>query len=118
MKTEIAGLVTTVVFKVTDIENQIPDIFNLATKTALDMKAIGIENETPYTRHVLNTEEFIRLTKISFDRIMKEVEKSPASKAKVKHCLDLGDQNICSLILEKFLKGKLFLTSSSASLNK
>ena len=93
MKNESTGLVTTVVLKVTDIENQIPDIFDLATKAALDMKAIGIENETPYTSHVLNTEEFIRLTKISFDRIMKEVEKSPASKAKVKHGLDLGDQN-------------------------
>ena len=48
MKNEITGLVTTVVLKVTDIENQIRDIFNLATKAALDMKAIEIENETPY----------------------------------------------------------------------
>ena len=94
----ITGLVTTTALNARDI--QIPDITNLATKadllkinTALNTKTAETENKIPDTSHFINTPEFNRLTKISFDARMKEVEKSHASKSEVSNALVLGNKN-------------------------
>ena len=70
-----------------------PDIIDLATKAALNLKAAETENKRPNTSSFITTPEFNRLTNISFDARMKEAEKILASKTEVKNALDVGDQN-------------------------
>ena len=42
------------------------------TKAVINRKATEIENKIPDTSHFINTQEFSRLTKIRFNRRMKE----------------------------------------------
>ena len=53
-----SGLVSTTAFnaKVTDIENKIADITNLATKAALNTKASEIESRIHDTSHFIKTQ--------------------------------------------------------------
>ena len=91
----ITGLVSTTALnaKVTEIKNKIPDITNLATKTVLKAKAVEIENEIPDTNHFINTHEFNRLTKLSFDVRMKETVKNLTSKSQPDNALYLRDKD-------------------------
>ena len=54
-----------------------PGITNLATKAVLNTKAIEIQSKIPDTSHFINTQEFDRLTKISFDARIKKNRKEP-----------------------------------------
>ena len=51
----------------TEIENKILGITNLATKAALNTEATGIENRMADAISLITTPEFNRLTKIRFD---------------------------------------------------
>ena len=53
--------------KVTEGENRIPGITNLATKAAFNTKDTEIENKIPDTTNFITSPEFNRLAKISFD---------------------------------------------------
>ena len=66
-----------------------PDITSLATKAALNTKFTEIANKITETiSRFVNTQEFNRLTKISFDTRMKEAAKGLASKTEVDNALD------------------------------
>ena len=56
---------------------KIPDIPNLAIKTALNPKVTEIENKILDTIGFINTQQFNRLTKISFDARMEKAAKKP-----------------------------------------
>ena len=56
------------------------------------MKATEIGNKLYDTSHFINTQEFNKLTKISFNAKMKEAEKSFVGKTEPNDALDLGDQ--------------------------
>ena len=62
--------------KATDIEHKMPNFTSLATNftylAVLNAKATKIENKVADTISFNNTQEFNRLTKISFDAKMKE----------------------------------------------
>ena len=66
----------------------------MATDSVLNTKATELQNIIPDNSHFVNTEEFNRSTKISFDARMKEAEKNLASKTEVNNALDLGDKYI------------------------
>ena len=53
--------------KITEGENKIPGITNLATKAAFNTKDTEIENKIPDTTNFITSPEFNRLAKISFD---------------------------------------------------
>ena len=59
----------------------------------MNAKATEIENKIPDTGHFINTQEFKRLTKISFDARIKEAAKSLGSICQVDKALDLGVEN-------------------------
>ena len=50
--------------EVTDVENKIPDITNLAIRTNLNIIAVEIDFEIPNTSSFITTPEFNRLTKM------------------------------------------------------
>ena len=69
-----------------------------------------MENKTPDTNHFINTHEFNRLTKISFDLRMKETAKSLPCKSQADNTLYLGDTN-----KKKIEKLEMFDSSSFSS---
>ena len=79
--------------KVTKIESKIPDITKLATKAALNTKATEIENKKLDTTSYITTSEFNRLTKISLNARIIEIAKSFASKNHVDNALNMADKN-------------------------
>ena len=91
----VTDLVTAIVLhtKITEIENKMPYITGLVTTAVLNTKAPETKSKIPDTNHFINTQEFKRLTKISFDARMKEVEKGLASKTEGNNSLALGDKN-------------------------
>ena len=50
--------------EVTDVENKIPDITNLAIRTNLNIIAVEIDFEIPNTSSFITIPEFNRLTKM------------------------------------------------------
>ena len=58
------------------------------TTAGLNAKAAKIGSKKLDTTKFITTQEFNRLTKISFDAKMKETAKILASKSKVDHALD------------------------------
>ena len=58
------------------------------TTAGLNAKATKIGSKKHDTASFITTQEFNRLTKISFDAKMKEAAKILASKSKVDHALD------------------------------
>ena len=77
----ITGLVGYAVLntRTTEIENKTPNITNLATKGALSTKAIETKGRIPGATSCITTPEFNRLTKLSFDRRIKEATKTVAT---------------------------------------
>ena len=75
----------------TEIENKILGITNLATKAALNTEATGIENRMADAISLITTPEFNRLTKIRFDA-RKVAAKLFASRSHVDNVLDIADK--------------------------
>ena len=63
------------VTKVTDIEFKKPDTRDLLNKANCNAKIKEIVHKIPNIRQFFITREFNRLTEISFDQRMKEIEK-------------------------------------------
>ena len=76
----------------TEIENKILGITNLATKAALNTEATRIENKMAYTITLITTPEISRLTKILFDARIKVVAKLFASRSHADNVLDIADK--------------------------
>ena len=74
--------------KVTKVESKRPDITNLATKAALNTKAIETKNKIADTTGFIAIFELNQLTQISFDAKRKEAAKSLTSKSQVDNALD------------------------------
>ena len=89
----VTGLVAALNTKATEIVDEIPDITNLAFKGALSTKTVKIKNKMPDITSFINTPEFHKLTKISFDARTKTAVKNLVSKGEVKNALDLGEIN-------------------------
>ena len=70
-----------------------PDISNLATKSARNTKATEIKNKILNTSHFIKTQEFIRLIKIRFNTKIKETARNLAHNSWVDNALNLGDEN-------------------------
>lgn len=76
----------------TEIEKKILDITNLATRTALRIKAAEIE-KIPDITDFITAPEFKRSITIHFDAKMKAEANSLASKSKANTALDMADKN-------------------------
>ena len=76
----------------TEIENKILGITNLATKAALNTEATRIENKMAYTITLITTPEISRLTKILFDARIKVAAKLFASRSHADNVLDIADK--------------------------
>ena len=68
-------------------------LINLATNANLNTKATEIKDIITSISQSINTQEFDRLMKISFNARMKEAAESLASKTEVKDALDLGQKH-------------------------
>ena len=68
-------------------------LINLATNANLNTKATEIKDIITGISQSINTQEFDRLMKISFNARMKEAAESLASKTEVKDALDLGQKH-------------------------
>ena len=74
------------------MKSKLPDITNLATKVALNIKSTEIVDKILNTTGFTVTPEFNRLSKISFDARIKKAVKILASKSQANDALDIASR--------------------------